>query len=440
MVTFNQVLPTLVRICEAAPGMVELARCCAVRDLGGRVRLIVDPAPGAASTLDISALCKALEVELRSYFVGPVWSTAAMSNEAKFARKVFDQADPWSDATYDDPTTGNPQVLSKAPWRKLERRLSKQVWLESDDAGPPWKLGEGPSIVTFYSFKGGVGRTTALAACAWQLARSGKRVVILDLDLEAPGIGTLLGAETERGIVDFLVDYLATGGGDIDDLVANADALGGDKDRVAVLPAGVLDLRYLEKLGRLDFLGSDPQGTAQGSPVELALRELLFRARKLRPDYILIDSRAGLHDLAGLSLHRLAHVDVLVSRASEQGYRGLDLTVGALAQRKDLEQLQCILVHTMAPTPGTVEAEIEEKDFRSRSYAMFRKYIYLKQAGATIIEEDPSAPHIPIVVRNDPDLARSTPLQAIELSYFKPGFAALRAQIEEMCKVGGAAE
>ncbi len=140
------------------------------------------------------------------------------------------------------------------------------------------------------------------------------------------------------------------------------------------------------------------------------------------------------------ALCRALDVDVLVSRASEQGYRGLDLTVGALAQRKDLEQLQCIVMHTMAPTPGTVEAQLEEQQFRSRSYDMFRRYIYLKQAGSTIAEEDPSAPHVPIVIRNDPDLARSTTMQAIELSYFKPGFAALRAQIEEMCKTDGAAE
>lgn len=35
-------------------------------------------------------------------------------------------------------------------------------------------------------------------------------------------------------------------------------------------------------------------------------------------NYILLDSRAGLHDLAGLSLHNLAHVDVLVGRDSDQ--------------------------------------------------------------------------------------------------------------------------
>ena len=39
--------------------------------------------------------------------------------------------------------------------------------------------------VVFYSIKGGVGRSTALAACAWSLAVSGQRVLVLDLDLES---------------------------------------------------------------------------------------------------------------------------------------------------------------------------------------------------------------------------------------------------------------
>src|SRR4051812_6902216 len=43
-------------------------------------------------------------------------------------------------------------------------------------------------IVTFYSYKGGVGRTFALANIAVLLARRGKRVLIMDWDLEAPGL------------------------------------------------------------------------------------------------------------------------------------------------------------------------------------------------------------------------------------------------------------
>ena len=43
-------------------------------------------------------------------------------------------------------------------------------------------------IVTFYSYKGGVGRTAALANIGVLLARRGKRVLLIDCDLEAPGL------------------------------------------------------------------------------------------------------------------------------------------------------------------------------------------------------------------------------------------------------------
>jgi hypothetical protein len=44
------------------------------------------------------------------------------------------------------------------------------------------------SIVTFYSYKGGVGRTMALANVATLLAQRGQRVLVVDFDLEAPGL------------------------------------------------------------------------------------------------------------------------------------------------------------------------------------------------------------------------------------------------------------
>src|SRR5258706_15890618 len=43
-------------------------------------------------------------------------------------------------------------------------------------------------VITFYSYKGGTGRSMALANVAWMLAMSGERVLVVDWDLEAPGI------------------------------------------------------------------------------------------------------------------------------------------------------------------------------------------------------------------------------------------------------------
>ena len=43
-------------------------------------------------------------------------------------------------------------------------------------------------IISFYSYKGGTGRSMALANMAWILASFGKQVLVVDWDLEAPGL------------------------------------------------------------------------------------------------------------------------------------------------------------------------------------------------------------------------------------------------------------
>jgi MinD-like ATPase involved in chromosome partitioning or flagellar assembly len=67
-------------------------------------------------------------------------------------------------------------------------------------------------IVTFYSYKGGSGRSMALANVAWILATHGKRVLAIDWDLEAPGLHRyflpLLGGDPEAKKNDGLIDRL----------------------------------------------------------------------------------------------------------------------------------------------------------------------------------------------------------------------------------------
>lgn len=50
------------------------------------------------------------------------------------------------------------------------------------------------SVVTFYSYKGGVGRSFALANVGVLLSRWGFRVLCIDFDLEAPGLAHFFGS------------------------------------------------------------------------------------------------------------------------------------------------------------------------------------------------------------------------------------------------------
>lgn len=442
--TFDDALPALVCVCETSAGFLTLRAATVVRDLRGRLRLVLDPDPNAAPApaLDVEALERRLAGELGGYFAPPVWSTRAQrKDEARLARVILEQAAEWRDAGYDDPTGGH--VTAAVPWKKVERRLSKLSWLDSAGHRPPWNLATTtPGVVTFYSFKGGVGRTTALVACAWQLARAGKKVVVIDLDLEAPGLNTVLDVKAQRGMVDLLVDHMATGEVDLDGaVVERCPALGTTEgDLVSVIPAGMLGPAYLEKLARLDFVSHNPAGSEDaGSPVEQALQAVLTTVRrKYDPHDILLDSRAGLHDLAGLSLHSLAHVDVLVGRATEQSHEGFNLTLGVLAKRKGMDRLQAVVVHTFAPVQGTREAQNEEQEFLHRSYQSFVKHVFTPQQALTITETD-QGHHTPVVIRRHAELDRFVTLASIESILFAPDFTQLRERIGARCvSLGGA--
>jgi MinD-like ATPase involved in chromosome partitioning or flagellar assembly len=69
-------------------------------------------------------------------------------------------------------------------------------------------------IYTFYSYKGGVGRSMAMANVAEWLYQQGKRVVMIDWDLEAPGLEGYFFPEeqldeikSKPGLMDVIVDY-----------------------------------------------------------------------------------------------------------------------------------------------------------------------------------------------------------------------------------------
>ncbi|MGO7565542.1 AAA family ATPase, partial [Rhizobium johnstonii] len=71
--------------------------------------------------------------------------------------------------------------------RYIDRRFVGADWMS-----PPASEFVGTKRLVFGSLKGGFGRSTALAIFAADLSRDGKKVLCIDLDLEAPGIGTML--------------------------------------------------------------------------------------------------------------------------------------------------------------------------------------------------------------------------------------------------------
>lgn len=177
-------------------------------------------------------------------------------------------------------------------------------------------------IVTFYSYKGGVGRTMALANVAYLLALSGKRVLAIDFDLEAPGLDRYfrhcksckLLDDHDRGLFDLL--RLLRDSNDLDPERVWKDytwsvQVGSEGNELRVLPSGnTTDL--------LDFDWKEFYAKHDGSNIVERLRAEWRRSF----DVVLIDSRTGITDSAGICTVQLPDTLVLVFTANEQSMAG----------------------------------------------------------------------------------------------------------------------
>src|ERR1700751_988676 len=103
--------------------------------------------------------------------------------------------------------------------------------------------------ITFYSYKGGTGRSLALANAAVYLAKLGFKVVALDFDLEAPGLHYKLSRNengvplrVEKGVVDYLIAFLTNSDLrlPLKDFIVDAPVPGIEKPLVHLMPAGVV--------------------------------------------------------------------------------------------------------------------------------------------------------------------------------------------------------
>ena len=256
--------------------------------------------------------------------------------------------------------------------------------------------------VAFYSFKGGLGRTTSLVLSALHLARQGKRVALIDFDLEAPGLGPLFQPDmpqvaTVRGTADFLLDWQASEQQppaldlasyyftlNTQDLVGH---LGGE---VAVFPATYserqgLSINYIDKLSKINLQYED-------SLADNYAPDALLKAidEQLSPDYIFIDTRTGINDIGGLILQRYADCAFLFFQGNAQNMFGLE----ALLPKVYSFGMPFFLINSPTPRdPATREQEVEY--FLTTSYNTFFNLGYYSGDNPPNIEDN-TADHYPI--------------------------------------------
>ncbi|WP_340108452.1 KGGVGR-motif variant AAA ATPase [Pikeienuella sp. HZG-20] len=177
--------------------------------------------------------------------------------------------------------------------------------------------------VTFYSYKGGVGRTMALANVATLLAQKGKRVLVVDFDLEAPSLpnyGHLSNLNVERGLVDYISQYRETGiAPNSSEYIYRSDH--GDST-IWLMPAGdASTIDYSRKLASIDW--KTLYEKEKGYLLFEDLKQQWHTFEQYGFDYVLVDSRTGYTDVGGICTRQLPDLVVAMYLPTMQNILGL---------------------------------------------------------------------------------------------------------------------
>lgn len=259
--------------------------------------------------------------------------------------------------------------------RLLDRQVIGQDWLRTrrfNECGHP------PRVV-FYGLKGGVGRSTALAMFAYRLAREGKRVLLVDFDLESPGLSGLLLPQDRvatYGLVDWFVEDAVGQGDDVlRDMVSLSPLSDQTEGSIHVAAAmGQAETAYLSKLARA--YADTPSASGPKTFADRMLRITHLLETQVQPDIVLIDSRAGLHDVAAVAIGSLASVALLFATDTEQNWQGYRQLFNHWHQRPEvLRQVRNRIVMVQALFPEHDQVE-RASQFVQNAWDIFSELIY----------------------------------------------------------------
>jgi cellulose biosynthesis protein BcsQ len=405
-ITFSETFNKVQKCFEGSSIKDQLESITIIRDVQGKIRLFLEPLENKnLEDIILDELEKCLKNKLGSYYGEDIWLPQGEKDGYKNLINVI-RSERVS-AEWDDE--------SQPRWYVLERHVAKQAWTNKKEIEPPWPQevvdkGHKPAIVSFFSFKGGVGRTTTLVATALTLARHGHRVAVVDLDLESPGISTFFLPDTEEsppGMIDYLLEKNIQGKNwklkDHLEVVKDPKLLGDTEKSLPILSAGNVDNNYLEKLARLDCQNLLNVNNPLQKTWSDMFKELNEAAGKL--DFILLDTRTGFHDLGGLAIAELSHAAVIFGTQSRQSWAGLTHVIRRLAKPLAPEPLPLLLIHALAPGIGVPGREKELREFREQAYSVFQDHYY-KSSEDPPNSNDQEASFDPIVIDWQSELRR----------------------------------
>ena len=409
-------------LCNFPDSLAEVGRLYLVRDLRGRIRLsvsdTVETDEGCCATL--ARLAGSLHEALGSRSYGSddavLFVDSDMLEELQAAAQAVDGEMP------------------NVYW--VDRLVTGGDWWTVGDSDPE----RSPTRCTLFSVKGGVGRSTTSVVLAWHLAQNGERVLVVDLDLESPGLSSaMLDARTrpQFGVIDWFVEDLV---GQADVVIQEMTAapswardLDGD---VLVAPAhGSKPGEYLAKLGRV-YLDAYVPWTARLSRMLLQLED------RYSPSIVLLESRSGLHDIAAATVTDLDAQVLLFAVDSESHWTDYGILFRHWQSHGLAHKIRERLCIVSGLTPD-VDTEPYLQRFRERAWDLFQQ-LYDDVApseppgdGFSFDLNDEDAPHDPIPIHWTRGLAAGASLHNPERTTVSQAYAQFLRRFDELVKVEG---
>ena len=212
-------------------------------------------------------------------------------------------------------------------------------------------MGNG-KIISIHSFRGGTGKSNTTANLAAQVALAGKRVGVVDTDIQSPGIHVLFGLdETKMGKT--LNDFLH-GKCSIREVAFNVGEKAADSDGRSKLAGKDLWLFPSSIRGR-----EISQIIREGYDVNRLNEGFQTILKELSLDYLFIDTHPGLNEETLLSI-AISDVLIIILRPDDQDFQGTAVTVD-IARSLDVPNL-LLMINKVTPTydPGQIKKQIED--------------------------------------------------------------------------------
>jgi hypothetical protein len=237
------------------------------------------------------------------------------------------------------------------------------------------------TIVTFYSYKGGTGRTTALANVAWIMAMAGHRVLAVDWDLESPGLHRFFHPFLDKddlaatsGVIELITEYAWAATHKHDSAEQDWHL-----EYARILPHAVTLRWEFPDEGTLDFVSAGQQNADYSSRITSMDWDNFYerlgggqffdalRADMRREyDYVLIDSRTGLSDIADICTVHFPDVLVDCFTLSDQSIDGAAAVAAHIDERYRERGIRIL------PVPMRIEFGENAKVEAGRAYARAR--------------------------------------------------------------------